>query len=208
MDEEFRGLLDSVQTLLYNSTVATTPSVKIVKEFPYRGDTVRWSNRYHFSGGTPSTDANWHTLMDAVVAAEHPCLVAACVIVEAIGYAAGSDVPVSSKTYSQAGTLSLSAGKHRLPGDCAVLVRYATAARSSKNHPVYLFNYYHGATWDDSDPVDDVWSDQLTALDTYATAWIAGFSDSVNTLKRAGPNGATATGYYVDYRVTHRDFPR
>jgi hypothetical protein len=48
---------------------------------------------------------------------------------------------------------------------------------------------------------------QKTALATYATAWISGFSDGTHTLTRAGPNGDAATGSVVEEYVTHRDFP-
>jgi hypothetical protein len=87
-------------------------------------------------------------------------------------------------------------------------VRYGTAARSSKNHPVYLFNYYH-RMHNDSTTFDVINATQKTILTTYASAWISpGFSDGVNSYVRAGPNGATATGVVVENYLTHRDFPR
>lgn len=128
-------------------------------------------------------------------------------IVEAIGYAAGSEVPVFSKTYALAGTLTVSDGEP-CPGDVAGLVRYTTTARTSKNHPVYLFNYYHGVyTYTSGSP--DEWSHQQgTQVITYAGDWLSGFSDGSLTLVRAGPNGATATGLLAEPMLTHRDFPR
>jgi len=186
--------------------VAATPSVKVVKQFGFKGGNRLWSNRYHFNGGTPPDATHWHTLFDAVVAAEKLIFTSYTTIVEVIGYAAGSDVPVASKTYSQAGTKT--AVTRLPPGEVAGLIRWATAARTSKNHPVYLFNYYHGWEQSTSSNHDAVDSAQLTVADTYANAWISGFSDGGSvTAVRAGPNGATATGHFTEPDFTHRDFP-
>jgi hypothetical protein len=187
--------------------VAATPSIKVIKSLPYRGGTRLFSNRYHFNGGTPADAAHWTTLSDAIVTAEKAIYHSNIHIVETIGYAAGSDVPVFTKTYSTAGTQTYSGSENA--GQSAALVRYATTARTPKNHPVYLFNYYHpGWSVGTGDP-DSVLAAQSTQLAAYAASWdTAGFSDGTNTYKRAGPNGASATGHTVETYITHRDFPR
>lgn len=186
--------------------MAATPSIKVDKTFAYRGVTRTWSNRYHFNGGTPADSAHWTTFSDAVVNAEKLTLASTSTIVKTTGYAAGSDVPVFTKTYSQVGTRSVGTGT-QAPGDCASLIRFSTTARTPKNHPVYLFNWYHD-TWFVAGSPDVLESSYKTILGTYATAWISGFSDGTNTYVRAGPNGATATGQIVDNSIVHRDFPR
>jgi hypothetical protein len=128
-------------------------------------------------------------------------------ITQALGYAAGSDVPVFSKTYSIAATGSFASPQYT-PGDVASLIRYATTARTSKNHPIYLFNYYHGALSSTGGDPDTLHATMRTAMGTYASAWIAGFSDGTSSKVRAGPNGATATGSLVEPFLTHRDLPR
>lgn len=187
--------------------MAATPSLKVIKSFTYRGTTRQFSNRYHLAGGTPADGAHWTTLSDNVVTAEKAVYTSAVQIVKTIGYAAGSDIPIFTKTYSTAGTYNPGTWAV-MPGDCAALIRYATAARSSKNHPVYLYNYYHGVVTSTAGG-DSILAGQVTLFSAYAALWIgAGFSDGSTSYNRAGPNGATATGYLVEPYITHRDLPR
>jgi len=189
--------------------VATVPSIKVVKTIPFKGGLREFSNRYHFNGGTPADATHWHTLMDNVVAAEKLIFDGNTTIVDVLGYAAGSEVPVAEKTYSTVGTNAGTAPSSMTPGEVAALVRYSTAARTSKNHPIYLFNYYHRpyVVSTDHTTFDKLGASTKTLMDTYAGAWISGFSDGTLTLVRASPNGAAATGHVTEEYVTHRDFP-
>lgn len=186
--------------------MAATPSVLVRKTFTYRDVPRVWSNRYHFLGGTPVDAAHWHTLMDNITAAEKAALSPANEIIECVGYDAGSDVPVASKTYSLVGTAV--SGSNYAPGEACALVRYATDVKTSKNHPVYLFNYYHGVTPFSAAEMDKLNAALSTALGTYANDWISGFSDGSVTYNRAGPNGAAAIGSLVETYMSHRDFRR
>jgi hypothetical protein len=188
--------------------VAATPSLRVVKTSPFKGGTRTWSNRYHFNGGTPADATHWHTLMDAVTTAEKAIFQSGTHIVEAIGYQAGSEVPVASKVYSLAGTLTLAAGWFGQAPEVVGLARFATAARTTKNHPIYCFNYFHQVSTDPSGGYwDQLHGTQKTAMTTYCSSLISGFSDGSITAVRASPNGAAATGVLVEEWVTHRDFP-
>lgn len=134
----------------------------------------------------------------------------AVTIVGATGYNAGSDLPIWSTSYSLAGTWTPTANAVLLPGDCCFLGKWTTAARTSKNHPVYLFSYWHGVYGNTSLPADQVDSGQRGVFDNYMNSWTSGFSDGTNTYNRAGPNGASAVVAISPnpHWVTHRDFPR
>lgn len=192
--------------------MATTSSIRVIKQFTYRGAVREFSNRYHFNNGTPADSAHWTTLSDAIVTAEkaiyEPFGAPGAKIVATVGYAGGSEIPVFNKTYSTDGTGSF-ANYGSTPGDVAGLVRYSTADRSSKNHPIYLFNYYHTMGGDNGSSADNFCPAQRTAVGTYAAAWIAGFSDGAVTYHRCRPNSTSlATGYLVEALLTHRDLPR
>jgi hypothetical protein len=107
-----------------------------------------------------------------------------------------------------AGTLTPDTGNAEQAGEVAALVRYATDARTTKNHPIYCFNYYHGTYAHTGEGDGDLLSAaQKTALEAYAAAWVAGYSDGTHTLVRCSPNGAVCRDPIVEEYLTHRDFP-
>lgn len=189
-------------------SLPTQPSIKIVKNIGRRGGAIDWSNRYFFTGSNPSGSTPWTTLADAVVAAEKAILPTTGVtILSAVGYDSGSDVPVFTKAYSVAGTYAPGGSEKRVPSDCAAMVKFTTDQRSTKNHPIYLFKWYHGVLCDESSGEEAMSTPMKAAYSTYAAAWIAGFSDGSATRHLCGPRGAVALTAIIPTYITHRDFP-
>jgi len=186
---------------------STVPSIKIQKTMNFKGASHVWSNRYHFTGGTPSSDANWKLLSDAIVNLEKTIFVSNVTIVGMVAYAAGSEVPVSSKVYSTAGTLT--GPSVPCPAECVALARWSTASRSSKNHPIYAYSYWHAVHSSGGVPTnyDKVDTTQKTAMNTYAAGWVSGITAGGVTAVRATPAGHVATGVLIEQWITHRDFP-
>lgn len=185
--------------------MADMPSLLVKKSFTYRGSPRTFTNRYHFSGGTPADAAHWQTFSDLVVAAEKAIYGSNVTIVETVAYAAGSDIPLHVMVYSVAGTLSTTSTVPA-PGDAAAMVRFSTDQFSIKNHPIYLYSWYHGVQLSNSSGGDTLPSAQKGAIDTYSTSWMTGFSDGTNTYHRAGPRGAVALSRTTSTVVRHRDF--
>lgn len=188
--------------------MAATPRIVVRWGILYRGNVKQASSVYHFNGGFPADAAHANTFMDAVTTAEKAIRTNAHTLNLASVYPAGSNVASFTKVYSLAGTLAAGTS-NGAPAEVCCLLRWATTAKTSKNHPIYLFNYLRGIQLVQqvaSDP--QVYGAQITAIDSYAAAWIAGFSDGSNTYVRAGPNGATATGHLSETYPHHRDFPR
>jgi hypothetical protein len=134
-------------------------------------------------------------------------------VVQALGYNAATATStnphgdaVFSKNYSAAGTLIPGSGPELAPGDCAALLRYGTTARSSRNHPVYLFNYYHGV-YQSTTNNDSVLASQVTAIEAYGTDWLTGFTADGTPRERCGPRGAVSVTRRCDPYIRHRDFP-
>lgn len=175
---------------------------------PYRGDPAQlFSNRYYFDGGAPGSSSVWEGLFDAWTALERALWDSSVHIVHASGYGPSSEVAVASKDYSLAGTLSSTGGY--VPGDCAAVLRMATAKLSSKNHRVYLFSYFHRPLKASGDTTGDALdATQKAAMESYGNVLLNGLTTGGRTYKRTAPDGTATTGRVVDQYIGHRDFPR
>jgi hypothetical protein len=182
-------------------------SVQIVKSMSYRGSTKEWSNRWFFNQTTLPSDSDKNAIAATIFAQEQIQYTSAVTFVRHVWRAAGSDVPVFSNTLSGSGTLSLTS-KARCPGDCASLLRFSTSQRTSKNHPIYLFKYFHDPIYLTSgspDTLDTTQSGRILAL---GNMFVSGIVQGGVTYKVAGPHGAVGLGAFVEPLITHRDFPR
>jgi hypothetical protein len=185
----------------------TQYSVRVIKSFTYRGAAKLWSNRYHFDGSAIGDSTAMNTFMDGVVLAEKAIHAAQVTIVECRCYAPGSDVAIATKTYSTVGTLTAT-DRSASPGDTAAVLRMATTKKSAKNHPVFVFSYYHPGHFSVSSGVaDTLFPAQKTAIEAYADSWKNGLSIGGRTYVRTTPDGHLTTGRVVSPYVGHRDFP-
>lgn len=185
------------------------PSITIVKRFPYRGQPEEFSNRYHFSGTTPATDAAWKALADAIILAERPTVRGEVEFIKAYGYAAGVESSVAQIDYTLApnvilvGTGSF-AGSQPAPGDVAATTRWYTGA-SSNGKKVYCRKYWHGVLMG-TGVGDTLLAAQRTAFDTFGNKLIDGTLPG--TFKYSGPQGATLQAAQTSPYLTTRSLKR
>ena len=178
----------------------------LTKQFTYEGVGREWTNGYYFIGTEPASFSEWSSFANDVIDLEKLILQNDVTIVKAQGYQVDDDFPSYSEAFSTVGTLSVS-GASNAPRDCAAVVRLSTEARSTTNHPIYGYNYYHGVADYDSGsghPPGWLYEPQRTAIKTYADAWIAGIGD----MNRCTRGGHVCVSSFVDPWIRHRDFPR
>jgi len=186
------------------------PSIVIIKEFQYRGNTEEFSNKYHFDGGDPADDAAWAAMWDALIAAEQPSQSQDVFHVAFLGYNAGNDHAVAGNRVAPGigtlnGTFAPATGEDAVPGDVAAWMRWKTADRTSLGKPIYLRKYMHGVFTDATD-ADKLSPTQRALMLTFANDLADG--TAFGGPKVCGPQGAVAGEAAVSLYLTTRTLKR
>jgi hypothetical protein len=183
------------------------PSLRFNFTSTYRGGSKQWSMRWFFRPGVPADLTAWTALINAIKVDVRAIVSPSTQLDTVDCLVAGTEVPLHTVSVSQAGTFVVS-GRIPMPLETCMLARWGTDARTSKNHPIYLFNYVHDVyrapSETDHEKLDP---DQRGSLDGWLTRSISGYSDGSNVYHRCGPNGASATTKTLPTYFTHRDFP-
>lgn len=186
------------------------PSITIIKDMPYRGNTEEFSNTYHFSGTTPASTAAWKTLADALIAAEKPTVPSYVRFVRAYGYEAGNINSVAQIDYKtlpltpEVGTFAVGTSIG-VPGDVAATIRWLTPGVTSRGKKIYLRKYMHGVR-EAGGNYDALDSSERTAFGTFAAKLIDGTLPG--SFKYCGPQGAVASDPLVAAYLTVRTLKR
>lgn len=186
-----------------------TDSITIIKRFTFRGKDEEWSNSYHLEGTTPTNEAGWKTLADAVIASEKTVYSADHRVVRAYGYVAGNEHAVAVVDYSAApltpvpGTLPVTNGFNDQAGDVAMWLRARTPDRNSRGKWIYLRKYFHGVR---ADGGGVVMPSQRAAALAHGNLMKGGTLPG--SMKWCGPQGADAlvcdTSLYATTRTLKR----
>lgn len=161
---------------------------------------------YHFTGAAWTNEAEFDAMSDWLKDQFKLVLSASATITKTTGYNPGSRIPVYEKTYSQAGSIADSSSTKLTPSDCAMLLRFSTDQRTSKNHPIYLFKYIKPAMNNPNTSVEAVSPSVLTAIETLGGSLVTGHDPGSGVRKLCGPFGAVALGHQASTYITHRDF--
>ena len=187
--------------------MAAQSSIKWRIQSPYQGGTKIWSTTFHVTGGDWQDATHFNTFADNMEAYIRPLVMTRSTLIDATGYNGGSSLPVFSKAYNLAGTQSPGASWFA-PLEVCILLRFTTDARSSKNHPIYLFNYIHDVYPNAASTPEVPDSSLKTTWTSRCGTFITGLTDGSLTRKRCGPNGAVAQTGAAETYLVHRDFPR
>lgn len=188
------------------ATPPTRVGVKVTFNIPWRGGNRDYSQLWHWTGPSWPDQTHFNTFADNLRDELRPVTLASTTLVEMVGYNAGSFLPVFTKTYGVAGTYT-DTGNPQAPGEACMLWRFTTDQRTSKNHPIYLFKWFHHMQTNGLTSPDSLRSGIATTAAGQIADILAGLSDGTNTRNYCGPFGAVAQTGTCNSLLHTREFP-
>jgi hypothetical protein len=186
------------------------PAVVLIKRFTYRGSPEEWSNKYFFNESPPTTDADWKTLVDALIAKEKTIYSLNTKAVRAYCYQDGDNdadvlIDYTALGAEVAGTMTTSGGA-AAPGDTAAWLRWATTKENTRGKTVYLRKYYHDV-WIPTTGGDGILGSQRTAYLAFANS-LNGTAAPITGFTMCGADGTAAGSSGASTFATTRTLKR
>lgn len=187
--------------------------VRLEQSFTYRGVAERYSNKYHLTGGTPASQAEWDAIVTALATAVKAALKTGTSIVYAAGYTGETGAAVFTKDYTVspntpiAGTYAGTSGI-LAPGDAAAWIRWWAGQTNERGKKIYLRKYFHQVALA-AGGGDTIEAAQKTAYGTLGALLVSGLTvTGYGGRTLCDKNGNAATSYNVPTYVTTRTLKR
>lgn len=173
---------------------------------PYRGGAKVWSNLWHWTGASWASQGQVDTFAGNLWDTIKGQVLAGTTFVEAVAYNAGSFLPVYTHTSGAAGTYT-DASNPQAPLEASALWRFTTDQRTSKNHPIYLFKWFHHVQTEGLTSPDSLRNGLHSGMGGAISDILAGITDGTNTRNYCGPFGAVAQTGTCNSLLHMREFP-
>ncbi len=180
--------------------------MKITYSFSWRSGTRTWSQLWHWNGPSWASQAQFDTFTTNFWNDIKTGIPARVTAVSTTAYNAGSFLPVYTHSLAAAGTYTDTTNP-QAPGEACMLWRFTTDARTTKNHPIYLFKWFHGMQTDGLTAPDTLRAGIQSTNASHLATILAGISDGTNTRFYTGPFGAVAQTGTVNTLLHMREFP-
>lgn len=191
--------------------MATVTGLTLVKTFTYRGNAnEQFSNTYHFTSAPPTSDGQWLSVANQIVAIEQLVFPASVSFHSATGHS--TDNPHDPATFSHdytltppapVGTYVPSASEFPIAGDQAAFVWWLMNYKSTKGKPVYLRKYLHAGYVENLPHPDNVGTKYAAALETYGNQ-MQSIWGGLRSVSKPGGVSAHGHGTFITTRTLKR----
>lgn len=188
------------------ATPPTQAGLKMVYSFNWRGTTKQWSQLWHWTEGNWASQGQFDTFATLLFNNLKTFTNPRVTFVEAVAYNPGSFLPVFTHVIGSPGTYA-EGTPPEATGEACMLWKFTTDQRTTKNHPIYLFKWFHGVQADGATDPDTLRNGTRTSAESVLTTILAGLSDGTNTRHYCGPRGAVAQTGSVNTKLHMREFP-